>query len=108
MFILINSETKLVKFAFDTNDFELLEDTVKLPDGSFVADQNADNTIIVEDVTLPEDFFVLKYMYDSSLDNPWVLNTSWRDIDIVDEAPPVPEPVADEEPEAPAEEPAPE
>ena len=97
MFILINSKTKLVKFVFDTNDFELLEDTVRLPDGSFVADQNSENTIIVENVTLPEDFFVLKYMYDSSLDNPWVLNTSWRDIDIVDEAPPVPEPVADED-----------
>ena len=79
MKLIVETETKLVKFALSDDTALEVADTITVGDPVefIIADMGSSNSTIYENVTdTPDDWAGWKYMYDGS---EWTLNENWYD-----------------------------
>ena len=79
MKLIVETETKLVKFVLSDDTALEVADTITVGDPVefTIADMDSSNSTIYENVTdTPEDWAGWKYMYDGS---EWTLNENWYD-----------------------------
>lgn len=78
MKILVENETNLCKYAWDDDYVVNQTEISTTTNEQTILDLTADNSIIYNGVTLPEDFEVNKYFYDGEV---FTLNEEYIDLD---------------------------
>lgn len=73
---IIHNENKLSKYLFEDNVAITVTDKIIFTPIFNIADMNSTNSILVENVTPPEDWAGCKYFYN---EGAWTLNPNWVD-----------------------------
>ena len=75
---IIHNESKLCIQAFDdSTEIHFLDDRILVGSDYVIGDLNVSNSTLVENVTLPADYFAGKYIYDSEQAEPWSVDENW-------------------------------
>jgi len=73
---LVHNETKESRFVFNDSDGVRLTEGMTYCPSFNILDMNSTNSTLVENVTLPDDWYAGKYLYDAGA---WTLNPNWVD-----------------------------